>query len=130
MKNQDEPGRVVDDVGLIDVVELTDADAGTGVREYAEGYLVSLGRRSTDIGAQRARQIYGADVAGRWVDDGLRWVVSALNEGGMNGTEVDLFDLLTWLAKHRPELLVACGLRVDPGPGPEPGLEPSRGGSS
>ncbi len=34
-----------------------------------------------------------------------RWIIDALNEGGYNGTEVDLIDLIEWLRKHRPELL-------------------------
>jgi len=122
MENQDKTSAAADPEGLADVVELVDDARDKGVREYAEGYLVSLGRRSTNIGVQRARQIYGPRVADRWVDDGLRWVVCASNEGGMNGTEVDLFDLLGWLARHRPDLLAACGLRVEP--------DPARGASS
>lgn len=46
----------------------------TGVREYAEGYDVILSRN----------------------DEG-RWMIEATNEGGHNGTAVDLLDLLQWL---------------------------------
>lgn len=34
-----------------------------------------------------------------------RLVVVALNEGGHNGTRVDLVDLLDWLRRNRPDLL-------------------------
>jgi hypothetical protein len=32
-------------------------------------------------------------------------VISASNEGGHNGTWVDLLDLIKWLRANRPELL-------------------------
>lgn len=33
-----------------------------------------------------------------------RYVVDATNEGGFNGTEVDLEQLLDWIAKNKPEI--------------------------
>jgi predicted type IV restriction endonuclease len=39
------------------------------------------------------------------ITDNGRWVVRALNEGGYNSTEVDLFELLEWLRCNRPDLL-------------------------
>lgn len=52
----------------------------TGVREYCEEYPVTLR-----------------------VNSG-RLVIVATNEGGHNSTEVDLRDLLNWLAKNKPEV--------------------------
>ncbi len=34
-----------------------------------------------------------------------KYVVSALNENGFNGTDVDLLSLLNWLRSNRPDLL-------------------------
>ena len=48
----------------------------TGIREYAEGYDVAIGK------------------------EGGRWVVCATNEGGYNGTRVDLRDLLDWVYEN------------------------------
>lgn len=39
-------------------------------------------------------------------DDG-RLVIEAFSEGGWSGTQVDLLDLLRWLAENRPDLLKA-----------------------
>ena len=38
-----------------------------------------------------------------------RIVVGASNEGGFNGTEVDLVQLLEWVHKNMPELITALG---------------------
>lgn len=54
------------------------------VREYAEGMMVQL------------------DVS---VSSG-RWVISASNEGGYNGTEVDLFDLMHALGVDASTLVI------------------------
>lgn len=54
-----------------------------GVREYAEEMAVHLVKAA----------------------DEDRWVIKAWNEAGYNSTEVDLFDLLYWLRKHRPDLM-------------------------
>ena len=51
------------------------------INEYGEGYPVEIKEK-----------------------DG-RTVIVALNEGGYNSTIVDLEDLLTYLQKHKPELL-------------------------
>ena len=53
-----------------------------GVTEYAEGLDVKL-----------------------QVEDNGRLVVSAWNEGGFNGTSVDLMELLAWLKSNRPDLI-------------------------
>ena len=53
-----------------------------GVTEYAEGLDVKL-----------------------QVEDNGRLVVSAWNEGGFNGTSVDLMELLAWLRANRPDLI-------------------------
>ncbi len=41
----------------------------------------------------------------RIIESGGRMVVEARNEGGNNGTRVDLLDLLAWVAENMPELL-------------------------
>jgi hypothetical protein len=45
----------------------------------------------------------GLDVKLRMEDNG-RLIVSARNEGGYNGTSVDLLELLVWLRANRPDL--------------------------
>ena len=64
-----------------------------GVREYAEGYDVFIGPTEGfyNFGGPR-------DGAGRLA-------VKATNEGGFNGTEVDLLDLLMWLHVNRPDII-------------------------
>lgn len=57
-----------------------------GVREYCEEMPVRLCTHDTP--------------------NGKRLVVGALNECGHNGTEVDLLDLIAWVKKNKPELLV------------------------
>lgn len=64
-----------------------------GVREYAEGYPVEL------------RVIPAGDGAGRLA-------LAARNEGGCNGTDVDLVDLIGWLRDNRPTLLYQLGLEI------------------
>jgi hypothetical protein len=61
--------------GVMDKVKME------GVREYAESYVPEL------------IQCEG------------RYRVRAINEGGHNCTEIDLADLLTWLWRHRPQLV-------------------------
>lgn len=56
----------------------TDID---GIREYAEGEPVGLSYRDK------------------------RPAIVARNEGGFNGTEVDLLDLIKWIKNEMPELL-------------------------
>jgi hypothetical protein len=53
-----------------------------GVTEYAEGLDVRL-----------------------QLEDNGRPIVSAYNEGGFNGTSVDLLELLAWLRANRPDLI-------------------------
>ena len=52
-----------------------------GVREYAEKMPVEL------------------------VTKNGRLCLSALNQGGYDGTDIDLVDVLAWLKANRPELL-------------------------
>lgn len=52
-----------------------------GIREYAEGEPVRLSYQNK------------------------RPTIVARNEGGFNGTEVDLLDLINWIKKEMPELL-------------------------
>ena len=53
-----------------------------GVTEYAEGLDVRL-----------------------QLEDNGRLIISAKNEGGYNGTSVDLLELLAWLRANRPDLM-------------------------
>ena len=53
-----------------------------GVTEYAEGLDVRL-----------------------QLEDNGRLIVSAYNEGGFNGTSIDLLELLVWLRNNRPDLI-------------------------
>ena len=55
-----------------------------GVTEYAEGLDVKL-----------------------QMEDNGRLIVSARNEGGFNGTSVDLLELLAWLRANRPDLIAS-----------------------
>lgn len=67
----------------------------TNIREYAEEMDVTIGdwqkmdenkREPTGVGE-------------------VRLVINALNEGGYNGTEVDLLDVIEWVRANMPELL-------------------------
>ena len=60
---------------------VTEAIIMEGVTEYAEGMDVSLSTRNG------------------------RLTIDAKNEGGHNGTDVDLVQLLLWVQKNLPELL-------------------------
>jgi hypothetical protein len=55
-----------------------------GVTEYAEGLDVRL-----------------------QLEDNGRPIVSAYNEGGFNGTSIDLLQLLAWLRANQPDLMSA-----------------------
>jgi hypothetical protein len=57
----------------------------TDVTEYAEGYDVKVEERET-----RGMK---------------RLVISATNEGGFNGTDVDLVQLIDWIKINMPELI-------------------------
>jgi len=54
-----------------------------GVREYCEEFAVKVGTH----------------------EETGRLIVQALNEGGHNGTEIDLRDLIGWLKGNMPDLL-------------------------
>jgi hypothetical protein len=38
-------------------------------------------------------------------EKGGRLIIEALNEGGHNGTEVDLMDVIEWVEVNRPDLI-------------------------
>lgn len=63
----------------------------TEIREYAEEEPVKIYKRVA---------VQGIDRKGVG-----RWVIGARNEGGYNGTEVDLLDVLDWVKQNKPELL-------------------------
>ncbi|HUW08737.1 MAG TPA: hypothetical protein VM537_03365 [Anaerolineae bacterium] len=69
-----------------------------GVREYAEDFEVKLAEAdgpTHQYGGAEQRDSSGFP----------RAVIEATNEGGCNGTQVDLLDLIAWLKAHKPELL-------------------------
>ncbi len=45
-------------------------------------------------------------------DENGRLVVRAINEGGFSSTDVDLLDLLEWLAEHEPHLIAALKVKA------------------
>ena len=59
------------------------------IREYCEEFPVRIGLNLDDY----------PDAAKD------RWVIWAENEGGYNGTVVDLLDVIDWVKKNKPELL-------------------------
>ena len=67
-----------------------------GVREWGEGYVVSL------VTAEANESVPSC---GPLPDQSPRLCIEALNEGGYNATRVDLLDLLRWVQMHRPDLL-------------------------
>lgn len=69
------------------------------IREYCEGYAVEVTKIDADASVASAADL------GAHPPNGMRWIVRAFNEGHHNSTEIDLVDLLTWLRRHRPELL-------------------------
>ena len=64
---------------------MTSNERATNIREYADEYPVKI----------TSREVEGKE----------RLVIDALNEGGYNGTEVDLLDVLKWVKENMPELL-------------------------
>lgn len=52
---------------------------------------------------------YSEDLPVKLEQHNQRWVISALNEGGCNGTMVDVLQLVEWLRKNRPDLLPPPG---------------------
>ena len=64
-----------------------------GVTEYSEGLPVKLEQHNQ------------------------RWVISALNEGLCNGMMVDVLQLVEWLRKNRPDLLLPPGGTMSGGDG-------------
>lgn len=65
-----------------------------GVREYGEGYPVKIATTEGEWADAPKEQ---------WRGHG-RLVVSAENEGGYNGTEVDLLELLACVKREMPEV--------------------------
>jgi len=70
-----------------------------GVREYAEGYVVTV----KTVEEYLPEELHKLIETNEW--DGKRLVVVATNEGGYNDTAIDLVDLLEWVNLHMPELL-------------------------
>ncbi len=72
-------------------------EPATNIREYGESLEVEI--LFTGVG----------DIIGRGKDCYLgpptRWIIRASNEGGYNGTNVDLLDVIAWIKEHQPELL-------------------------
>jgi hypothetical protein len=67
----------------------------TAIREYTEQLPVA-------ISVRESRQL-----GNRW-DAGVgRLVIEASNQGGFDGVEVDLLDVIKWVRENRPDLL-AC----------------------
>ncbi len=62
----------------------------TKIREYAEGMPVSVSVISTDCNTNPIEP---------------RICIGALNEGGYNGVDVDLQDIIDWVKKNEPEML-------------------------
>lgn len=58
----------------------------TGVHEYVEGYPVTLKRTTRE------------ECSGRLV-------IEAINQGGFDSVQIDLLELLSWIKRHRPELV-------------------------
>jgi hypothetical protein len=67
-----------------------------GVREYAEGYPVTIHTEPPYIEPRHGWQ--GPHES--------RVVIKAVNEGGHNLVLIDLKDLIGWLHENRPDLLV------------------------
>lgn len=68
-----------------------------GVKEYHEEYpvVLRLGKKHRD----GMENIYKFNPENRWL-------IVAENEGGYNSTAIDLCELIEWLKKHRPDLLI------------------------
>jgi hypothetical protein len=62
-----------------------------------------------------SRQVYFTDIrsgepeCGRteiaFDEESSRWMVSAYNEGGLNGVDIDILDLIAWVRENKPEWL-------------------------
>ena len=66
----------------------------TSIREYAEGMEVGIADwQLVEMGASLPT-------------GEVRLVIEALNEGGHNGTHVDLRDVIAWVKANKPELLL------------------------
>lgn len=67
----------------------------TAIREYGEGRMVTV-----------VNSIIGENEFHYSGKDEERLVVCARNEGGYNGTVVDLLDVINWVKANRPDLLI------------------------
>ena len=75
---------------------MTSNERATNIREYAEEMEVTIADwQKTDFDDNHLPIPKGEK----------RLVINALNEGGYNGTEVDLLDVLKWVKANMPELL-------------------------
>lgn len=69
--------------------------------EYAEEYPVVIDKLKPEDGEQYKSVISERSYKG-YLES--RWVVAAKNEGGCNGTAVDLVELLAFVKKNLPEI--------------------------
>lgn len=67
-----------------------------GVREYNEGMPVYFAPTED---ANRTGETRAAERAGRFV-------LEAFNEAGHNSVAIDVEDVLAWIAKHHPDMLI------------------------
>ena len=65
----------------------THNEKSTTIREYAEEMEVTIGEHEIDE------------------EGNTRIVIGAMNEGGHNGTDVDLLDVIEWVIGNKPEII-------------------------
>ena len=80
----------------------TEEQYTTKIREYNENMDVIIGRF--------APHPYSIEHKKDCVKCEDRYVIQAFNEAGCNSTEVDLYDVLIWVAKNKPDMLSIAAL--------------------
>jgi len=77
----------------------------TDVTEYGEGFDVEIHQLDPEEAERASRHVAG-DYAEQFYRayKNRNWIVCARNEGGFNGTEVDLVELLRFVKKRLPEI--------------------------
>ena len=73
----------------------------TDIHEYWERLPVEIYRLKPEEG-ERYKRIISPEAYQAHIE--RRWVIQGLNEGGSNGIEIDLVDLLHFVKKELPEL--------------------------
>ena len=71
------------------------------IKEYEEEMHVEITQLDPERG-ERLKGVISEDSYRAHIDK--RWVVVAYNEGGYNGTAVDLVELLTYVKENMPEI--------------------------